>query len=658
MCGILGLFSPAGVEGYGNMLQKANDLVSYRGPDSAGFVLLSTKPADNHKPVQAERMPCEADLGSADLVLAHRRLAIIDLSPSGHQPMSSSDSTNWITYNGEIYNYPELRKELEANGHSFRSHSDTEVILRAYEEWGEACVNRFNGMWAFALADLRQQKLFCSRDRFGVKPFHYFSDGKRFAFGSEIKQLLCFSFVPRLINKGTVYEYLAYQVLEHSDQTFFAGISNLLPGHNLTVDFKSASVRTDPFYSPRFSIDYRMSETEAAERFRDLLEDAVRIRLRSDVQVGSCLSGGLDSSSIVCLMQRLLRNGAQGDVQHTFSSHFSEEEANELEYMEEVVRSTGVRAHYTYPTPDDFSHDLDRLVWHQEEPFGSTSIFAQWSVFKSVHEHGVKVMLDGQGADEVLGGYQPLGYYFLSDLLAKQQILKYLKESWYQWRIQAKPVAVLASQPLALLMPQPLKPLLGRMKRTMTQGLPPVHSWLDQGFARGRAEKAAYLSNQANRAFDRSEVFNNTLFQLTFFNNLQALLKYEDRNSMAFSVEGRLPFLDYRLVEFAFTMPSTFKIRGGYTKRVLRDSMEGILPGKIQWRVSKLGFATPERVWQNTSLRPLIEEALRDKRLSSFVMPRKARDFLSALDKSTHRDFTPWLWVNLSLWMKAYGLEP
>jgi asparagine synthase (glutamine-hydrolysing) len=657
MCGILGFFSADRIEGLGHALQAANDVVSYRGPDDAGFALFSLSSSDSSKVISGRSMPTDIDLRKVDVVLAHRRLSIIDLSSSGHQPMGTADGKCWITYNGEIFNYLELRSELIELGSSFESNSDTEVVLHAYRRWGEDCVNRFNGMWAFAIIDLEQRRIFCSRDRFGVKPFHYYFDGTKFVFASEIKQLLCFPFIRRRVNHRTVYEFLVYEAVEHSSDTFFSDIHNLLPGHNLSVNLDRSSATASSFYNPHFLIDRRIEEGEAAERFSSLLSDSIRLRLRSDVPVGSCLSGGLDSSSIVCLMHSLLDEKGHREIQHTFSSHFEDKEANELEYMKEVVNATDATAHYVYPSSEEFFRDLDGLVWHQEEPFGSTSIFAQWSVFSSVHDNGIKVMLDGQGADEILGGYQPLGYRLLSEYIAKGQILRYLREGWFQNAIQGKPVSLMALQPIAFLLPRPLRSLADRLRRSLPKGIPHPTAWVNPRLTELCQEGNNFILNQHKKAFRAPEVLNNTLYQLTFFGNLQALLKYEDRNSMAFSVEARVPFLDYRLVEFVFSLPSHLKIKDGYTKLVLRKGMEGVLPPKVQWRVSKLGFATPERTWQKKMLQPLINEAITDDRMAAFISEKDARQFLTVLDKSDRVDFTPWRWISLSLWMKKFELS-
>jgi asparagine synthase (glutamine-hydrolysing) len=586
---------------------------------------------------------------SMTLALGHRRLAIIDLSSSGLQPMTNEDKTLWLVFNGEIYNFLELRAELERVGHIFHSQSDSEVILHAYETWGEDCVHHFVGMWAFALADLKQSRLFCSRDRFGIKPFHYYYDGRRFAFASEIKQLLCFPFIQRQVNERAVYEYLAYEAVDWGEETFFANICKLPQGHNLTLNLADTTLHKTHYYAPQFVLNSQITLPEASQEFRRLLIDSVHLHLRSDVRVGSCLSGGLDSSAIVCLMNQLLKDEGKSDIQHTFSSHFEAEEANELEYMQEVIKTTGVQAHFIYPTSAELLQDMEQLVWHQEEPFGSTSIFAQWSVFKLIHQQQVKVVLDGQGADEQLAGYISLAPYYFLELSAKRQHFQLLWETWRHARLQGKSW-------LALLPGRG-----GELARKLPWSKPvamssPHIDWIKQDLGERYQSCSGYLANFNIRPFSEAEYLNNVLYQFTFLNNLPPLLRYEDRNSMAFSVESRVPFLDHRLVEFVFSLPSHFKLRDGYTKRVMRDAITGVIPEKIRRRARKMGFATPERHWQQTILQPLIRQALADPRLHPFIIPDKAEAYLTWLETYPNLNFAPWRWLNLSLWLKAYDL--
>lgn len=649
MCGIAGIFSRGGLGELAEALHRATEVAAHRGPDGRGLAFLSSCGNGAAPPLILRKGPNGAAIGPYDLGLGHRRLAIIDLTDDGLQPMPSADQRRWIVFNGEIYNYIELREELQESGCVFHSRTDTEVILHAYERWGRDCVQRFNGMWSFAIVDLDRGIIFCSRDRLGIKPFHYIVDDRRFAFGSEIKQLLEFPFVPRRVNQRAVGEFLLYAATDYCEETFFEGVKKLLQGHNLIFDLSSGQLRIERYYNPRLAVNHDLTPREAAASFRDLFTDSVRLRLRSDVEVGSCLSGGIDSSSIVCLVNRELLAQDKSSIQRTFTSHFDEDEANELEYAQEIIRATGVRSHVIQPTPQGLLDDLDRIVWHQDEPFASTSIFAQWSVYKLAREHGVKVMLDGQAADEMLGGYASLRSTFYAELAAKRRTILL---AWERWRHLA-------------LDPAQGSGVVRRIVRALgfgataegTAGTAVPISPLRDSVAAELNGHSRYLESQRVTCFPDEESFNNLLYRLAFVNNLQSLFRYQDRNSMAFGVEGRVPFADYRLVEFIFSMPSTVKIRRGYTKRPLRDAMAGILPDRVRWRVSKLGFATPERSWQRTALKPVITEALRDERLALYINPDRAAEAVAQLDHLPVVNSTLWRCVSLSLWLKRYDLD-
>jgi len=639
------MFRATGLGGMGEELIAAHAIARYRGPDDAGLVYLSLDKAKTVFAHVGERAPEDAILRKSQLALGHRRLSILDLTSAGHQPMGTEDGLLWITYNGEVYNYSELRSELERQGSHFRSQSDTEVILNAYRLWGDRCVERFIGMWAFCIADLARSRLFCSRDRFGIKPFHYCHGAAGFAFASEIKQLLELNLVERRVHDRAVYEYLISGSFDYSAHSFFEGIQRLEPGCNLVVDLAASSVTTHQYYSLRPLLTRNTDVASSAARFHDLLDESVRLQLRSDVEVGSCLSGGLDSSSIVCLAHRQLMLAGRASVQRTFSSHFDDPEANELEYLREVIAQTRVNALIVQPTAHDLLRDLDALIWHQEEPFGSTSIFAQWSVFRLVHECGVKVMLDGQGADELLAGYIGLIPTYLQELRAKHRYFSLLWETLSYRRLHA------GSWHFAL--PAWCRALAHRL----SDDVGPPAGWLRPDFARLHVAAAREVGHQRDKeAFSEQEHLSNALFRMTFFGSLSALLRYEDRNSMAFSVEARVPYLDHRFVEFALSLPSDLKIRNGYTKYVMRQAMKGILPEKVRTRVSKLGFATPERRWQLDELRPLIEDSLGSDTLRRFIVPDKARSYLAYVDDAGVKDFLPWRWLNLKLWMERYAL--
>jgi asparagine synthase (glutamine-hydrolysing) len=649
MCGIYGVFAQNGLRGDLDALTAGNDLVSHRGPDGAGTVWFDTRQGG----VSGTPEPVETRWAAntpPTLVLCHRRLAIIELSEHGRQPMSSADGALWITYNGELYNFIELREELKSLGARFSTGSDTEVVLQAYAAWGPDAVKRFVGMWAFALLDLRGRRLLLSRDRFGIKPLQYYSDGETFVFASEIKQLLTMPSVPRRINESAVLDYLQYEATDTGAETFFAGIRKLQPGHNLLISFDDGEISERRYYTPATNGErLDIGTKEAGERFRVLLKDSVRVHLRADVPVGTCLSGGLDSSSIAMLMREVALDAGVEIDRHSFSSHFDAPEADELDYTRTAIAASEVVSHFVEPNESDLVADLRKLVWHQDEPFGSTSIYAQWSVFRLVHQNNVKVVLDGQGADEMLGGYASTMPHFLLELMAGGRVVRALWESWRWARLQGK--SWRSQVPV---------PIVQRALARLAGGSPAPSAveepWLQPGLLERHVATSGYLANLAQRPFGEEAHFSNVLYQFFFLNNLPSLLRYEDRNSMAFSVEARVPFLDHRLVDFAFSLPFELKVRHGYTKRVLRDGMAGTLPERIRMRARKMGFATPERRWQTGALRSLIQEAIDSPRLEPFIKRDAAMRHFERVTTGNVLSFAPWRWLNLDLWMQEFKL--
>ncbi len=565
--------------------------------------------------------------------------------------MASEDGQLWITYNGEIYNYLELRTELEKKGVTFRSHSDTEVILQSYREWGSDAVTRFVGMWAFAILDLRHRRLVLSRDRFGIKPLHYVSAGDRFAFGSEIKQLLEVPWVPRSLNERAVYDYLRYELTDVGPETFFAGIRRLPAGSTLVLPLDGGNHEERAYYEPQVvPVLEDISSATAAERLKGLLRESVRIHLRADVPVGTCLSGGLDSGAIAVLIREISETAQLAIDRHAFSCHFDTPEANEIEFTRQNMAAARVQPHFIEPNDRDLEADLNALVWHQDEPFGSTSIFAQWSVFRLVKDTGIKVVLDGQGADEMLGGYAGTVPYFFLEMGAQRRIMQLLAESWRWSRMQEKPwLSVLPSVRL-----QHLRARLARTAQPGQESFP--GPWMQRDFEDAWAGSSIAGRGAYETPWDPKRPFASLLRRFFFESNLPALLRYEDRNSMAFSVEARVPFLDHRLVEFAFGLPARIKFRGGYTKRVLRDAMEGILPEPVRMRSRKMGFATPEMRWQTGVLKPLILDAINSDTLADFIDKDAAAATRSWIESTGRLDFLPWRWLNLHLWRRQFGV--
>lgn len=559
MCGISGIVFKNSKRDREGQIKALTDLIAHRGMDDYGYFFDDC------------------------LAFGHRRLSIIDLSINGKQPMSYAGRYT-ITYNGEIYNYKEVKKVLRDDGYCFRTETDTEIILAAYDKWGASCVTRFNGMWSFAIYDNQQKKIFCSRDRFGVKPYYYKTSEDYFVFGSEIKQFTALPDWKAVMNDKALYDYLSRGKTDFSMETFFKDVFQLLPGHNLTYCMQTHALSLSQWYD--FPIEQRaLSWEDASEQYGRLFEDSVRLRLNADVNVGSCLSGGLDSSSVVCMIDKILSQQDLSRHQSAVSSCFDDKRFDEQDYIDEVVRRSNIKSYKVFPHLADLFDELDQLVWHQDQPFGSTSIFAQWNVYRKAQQSGLKVMLDGQGADEYLAGYPIFYDAFFLGLFKKRKFSQLINEfhhthklNGYSWKKLLK-VFIRGSSFI--------EPIL--MKRSnMTQN---NMACLLPSFC---GQSGNY--DQLNVDFYAKNI-NNLSSACLQYSSLPMLLRYQDRNSMAFSVESREPFLDYRLVELVLTLPDDYKIRLGKSKALLRSSMRGVIPEKIYDRHDKMGFVTPEPVW-------------------------------------------------------------
>lgn len=630
MCGIFGSvgFSPD---------RRRIDIVAHRGPDGDGWQEF----ASNTGPV----------------ALGHRRLAIIDVSGAGLQPMSDVSGRYHLVFNGEIYNYIELRDELRARGEVFTSESDSEVLLRAYMVWGEDALVRLRGMFAFLIWDQREQVLFAARDRFGIKPLYYTETPDGIAFGSEIKQLLGLPGLSGRMNVARVHDFLLSGIADHTEETMFENVVQLRGGECMTTRTGNGRLSTTlrRWYAAAAG-ELKVTEAEAAERFRELLSESVRLHMRSDVPVGSCLSGGLDSSAIVCLMSERMREGSDSAKVNTISACYTDKSVDEKPFMDAVVSHAGTEPHFIFPRAEDVFQKASDITWHQDEPFGSTSIFAQWCVFEEARRVGVKVMLDGQGADEQLAGYHSGFHYYLASLTRQGRFLQLLRTMQERNRYHGTPLMEQFMRHTVPLLPGGLANLLRRQRVNVSQ-----HNWLGSDVInqQGNREGALQL---ASRRLGLPEVtdISSLCLTMTHASNLQMLLHWEDRNSMAHSIEARVPFLDHPLVEFSLALGNDHKIVGGDTKRVLRKAMTGILPEAVKERRDKLGFATPEQAWFRGPLRALISEGVEATlaRYPSLLNATGVRTLASEmLDGRRPLDFTLWRIVNLGIWGQRFGVS-
>lgn len=540
MCGITGIlnFDTRPVEL--SQIKAMNDVISHRGPDGEGF-WTSNK---------------------LNVGFGHRRLSIIDLSENGKQPMHYLEQRYTITFNGEIYNYIELKSSLIQNGYTFKSGTDTEVLLALYDLKKENCLQDLDGMFSFAIWDEKEQTLFCARDRFGEKPFYYFKDQTRFVFASEIKQFWAID-INKKIDETKLSFFVEHGTIEDSTNitdTFYKNIKELDAAHCLIIN-KSNNVHIKRYWDIELkATPFNGAIEQAAETFLELFTDSIRLRLRSDVPVGSSLSGGLDSSSIVMLVDLLKGKEVK---QNTFSARFKDYAKDEGAHIEAVVKACkNVEVHYTWPDKDYFESVFDKVTYHQDEPFGSASIVAQYAVMELAKKNKVTVLLDGQGADEQLAGYLPYYHTYLNQLYySKPSAFKIEKAAYQKFHGLVYPYRSIEAS-------ETFRMKLGRHKKKLLKQEMPYQNQL--------AKNLKVSTTQIG---------------------LKELLRHADRNSMAHSREVRLPFLSHKLVEFVFLLPDSYKINNGWTKFVLRKSMNTILPSSITWRVDKVAYEPPQNKW-------------------------------------------------------------
>ncbi|MCR4762352.1 MAG: asparagine synthase (glutamine-hydrolyzing) [Lachnospiraceae bacterium] len=547
MCGICGIYDRKHLaQNHRELIELMNKTQHHRGPDDEGVF----------------------EAGS--VTLGHVRLSILDLTAAGHQPMTLRDRYT-IVFNGEIYNYIELRTELQQKGYSFVSGADTEVLLASYDCWGEDCLTRLNGFWAFAVYDAQTDSLFLSRDRYGVKPLYYTSRQGYTLFASEIKTLLADERTERTVNEQAVVNYLVNGFVDCEEETFFRGIFRLPAGSWMRISGDGDAKITRWYTLPYRETVYEKLTAETDARFHDLFTDSVRMRLRSDVPVGSCLSGGLDSSSIVCESSRQLKESGAQNGQSTYSASYPDSPDDERRYIDAVVEMTGVSGHYVQPTGDMLFRDLDHLIYTQDEPFVSTSMYASYCVMRLASENGARVLLDGQGADEILCGYRKARVYYIKKLLSSGHPLRAVRELFLYL------------------------PYMRKNNSTLLADLSMLRQFL--GKEKGDDIRRKYLAPPIRNATLSRSYRSSDHFIVDDFSAivLPALLRYVDRNAMAFSIEDRLPFLDYRLVEFCMQLPLNAKINDGWSKALMRRTLT--MPEPVRKRRDKIGFYTPEQQW-------------------------------------------------------------
>jgi asparagine synthase (glutamine-hydrolysing) len=636
MCGIAGIISKRGNSiALTEKLLAMSEILKHRGPDGEGFLLVKdsvvTPVLRPGSTIQSDRSLPYLPVTSvnnisehSDLGFAHRRLSIIDLTPAGHQPMCDHAKKAWITFNGEIYNYRELRAELQNKNYRFQSTTDTEVVLNAYLEWGKNCVQRFNGMWSFCIYDVQKDLCFASRDRLGVKPFYFYESPEIFAFASEQKAFIKSGLLKASVSERSISNYLGFDVLENETANFFEGITELFPGHSLTYDLKTHRYNVEEYFEISRQVNLeneRLSDAELSQLIRQTFDKTIELRLRSDVEVGTCLSGGIDSSAIATTMAALSSTPI-----HCFTSVFRSSNLNEEKYADAVASQINARHHKIEPRGTDFFEDVNDLIYAQDVPIWSTSTYAQHRVMGLARHNGIKVVLDGQGADELFAGYH---HHYLAqwkNLLSRGEISKAISAINTSSKTIPKPFLFFAKQILK--------------ERLAVTGIS-QHNFFKEGF---------FNSTSTVKPFFYSDV-NEQLIDDIGFRRLKIFLKCEDRCGMWHSVESRTPFSDDpELIKLAFSFDGNRKIKNGISKYLLREALKDRLPAVIYQRTDKMGFETPmeEWVWQNRKI--MMEEVLE----CSFTFLNNAAFAKADLRLTSNKKLLFKLFI-LSRWKKVFG---
>ena len=629
MCGIAGIVATDALAPDDRTRAIAmRDVIAHRGPDDAGLFV------------------------DEQAALAHRRLSIVDLA-AGHQPLANEDESVWVVFNGEIYNHGEVRPVLEAAGHRYKTRSDTETIIHAYEQWGDACVERFRGMFAFAIWDAHRRRLLIARDRLGVKPLYWTRAGSRLLFGSEIKSLLASGLVRARANDAALPELLGTRYLS-GGETLFEGVHRLMPGHTLVFEKGEVRIRKYwdiPVGEPSGAAS-GMTEGEVVERFRALLEESVRIRLMADVPLGMFLSGGLDSSAIAALMAGMIDRPLK-----TFSVAFKQRAFSELDYARQVSTAIKADAHEVVIDDVDFFGALPKLIWHEDEPIAHPSSVPLYFVSELASRH-VKVVLTGEGSDELLAGYGKYPRALVNWRAAKAYgVVPDALRSWVSASVVPSLPGRLGRYAKRSFLAMPRTPEAMFFDNFASIGLSRQRALLSQRYAAMATPERAY---GPSRAFFDAPDGSSTLLDRLLYTDMKTylveLLMKQDQMSMAASIESRVPFLDHRLVEFAATLPSRLKLRGFKTKWILREAVKPILPREILTR-PKMGFPVPFALWMKDRWQSVARDVLLDRRTRERgVIEPTAVERLIAAHASGEQEGGDAIWslLNLELWYRTH----
>lgn len=649
MCGIAALISCTPKRQNEDLL-KMCEAIAHRGPDGQGYAFFSDNDGGTLVATQEELL--SLDKRDSRVALGHRRLAIRDVSGAASQPMTfGADRNYWITYNGELYNFIELRASLEEKGYVFRTNSDTEVLICSYVEWGKECLSRFNGMFSFVIYDLDKDCIFAARDRFGVKPLYWWRPTMgSLAFASEIKQFTFLSEWVASLNEECAFDYLNWGLTDHTHGTLFSGVWQVPAGHyvHCQVDDIQGDFPVEKWYQLP-SVTSSPSFLDATDRFKALLFDAVKLRLSADVSVGAALSGGLDSSSIVCISDVIRREKVSREM-CTFSARATDERYDEGYFIDLVSNVTSTTPHMIYPNKDELLEELEQIIWHHDEPFGSTSVYAEWQVFKEARKSEIKVVLDGHGADETLSGYTSSIGFFLAALLCQFRFTKFFSEISAQRKIYKRNTSVLMMATLDNLLPSRIRSLVRKIMGRSSS----TPEWIDMKVLRVQPSDP-FMRHQ--KKFKKN--LNGLSRAHLSATSLPMQLKWVDRDSMAHSIESRSPFMDFRLIEFALSLPDHFKFDGGISKKLLRSAVRQILPDEVRLRKDKMGFVTPEEVWicdeNPTKFKVLLDEAVLN---SKGILNEKALKLgLAMIDGDVEYNPRLWRMICFGIWMKRFNVR-
>lgn len=635
MCGIFGFYNYHGSVALKQIVEKTSLALNHRGPDDFGWMINSSSGIIKNKNSSPDV--------SSNLLMLHYRLSILDLSDLAWQPMTCDNNQFHIVFNGEIYNYRELRSELMTYGHSFISNSDTEVLLKAYVQWGKECLQKLLGMFAFAIFDANKSSLFLARDVFGIKPLYYTNQQNQFVFASEIKAISQLP-IAKNINVQRAYYYLRYGLTDFENETMLTDIFQLPAAHYLEINLNQPhKLIPQRYYSIQSEKNTAITYVEATEKLRTLFLDSIQLHLRSDVLVGAALSGGIDSSSIVMAMRHL---NPQLDL-HTFSYIADSDEINEEKWIDIVSTKANAISHKIAFDQHELVTDLQALISLHDEPFGSTSIYAQHRVFKLAQQQAIKVMLDGQGADELLAGYS---FYRSARFASLIKSRNYIQAFAYLWNTKEYGFSQIALQSLQYLLPPRMQSLLRPI-----MGKDYLPSWMNKTWFIKNNFSSQPLKTHYSRA-----VLHEELLHTLATSSLPMLLRYEDRNSMYYSIESRVPFLTPQFAQFIFSLPEHFLIdNNGRSKAIFRDAMRGLVPDAILNRKDKIGFATPEFKWLRI-LQPWVEKILQSdyaKQLPVFNHGNLINEWQLLLQNKSKFDFRFWRWINFIKWTEQNDIS-